>query len=216
MDEAGMDRIKLNTIFIALVVLLRACCGDCAIPRCRTCAEFFRFASTVALMVVGRIVRCFTTTAVTLIVVLCLTLRAQELEPRAYSNSPTGLNFAIVGYGNAKGSVLTDPSLPLDNVSNESHVALFAYATTLNVLGKSAKVDVIVPYVWLTANGVAFGVPRQRYVTGFADPAFRFSMNFIGAPALTAAEFKDYRQNFILARACASLRRSANTTATSS
>jgi hypothetical protein len=33
---------------------------------------------------------------------------------------------------------------------------------------------------------------------GFADPAFRFSMNFIGAPALTAAEFKDYRQNLIL------------------
>ena len=55
----------------------------------------------------------------------------------------------------------------------------------------------IVPYVWLAAKGVAFGLPRERYVTGFADPALRFSMNFIGAPALTAAEFKDYRQNFI-------------------
>jgi hypothetical protein len=124
-------------------------------------------------------------------------LRAQDLEPRAYSNSPIGLNFAIVGYGYAKGSVLTDPSLPLDNVSNESHVAVFAFATTLNVLGKSAKFDVIVPYVWLAAKGVAFGLPRERYVTGFADPALRFSMNFIGAPALTAAKFKDYRQNFI-------------------
>ena len=100
--------------------------------------------------------------------------RAEDLEPRAYSNS-TGLNFAIVGYGYAKGSVLIDPSLPLDNVSNESHVVLFAYATTLNVLDKSAKFDVIVPYVCLTANRVAFGMPRQRYVTGFADPAFRFS-----------------------------------------
>jgi hypothetical protein len=124
-------------------------------------------------------------------------LRAQDLEPRAFSNSPTGLNFAIVGYGYAKGSVLTDPSLPLDNVSNESHIAVFAYVTTLNVLGKSAKFDVNVPYVWLTAKGAAFGMPRQRYVTGFADPALRFSMNFIGAPALTAVEFKDYRQNFI-------------------
>ena len=133
-------------------------------------------------MVVGRIVRCLTTTAATLILALCLTLRAQDLEPRAYSNSPTGLNFAIVGYGYAKGSVLTDPSLPLDNVSNESHVGLFAYATTLNVLGKSAKFDVIVPYSSLAAKGLVFGVPRERYVTGFADPAFRFSMNFIGAP----------------------------------
>ena len=125
-------------------------------------------------MVVGRIVRCFTTTA-TLIVALCLTLRAQELEPRAYSNSPTGLNFAIVGYGYANGSVLTDPSLPLDNVSNESHVALFAYATTLNVLGKSAKVDVIVPYVWLTANGAR---PRR------AAPAVRHGLRRPGVSFL--------------------------------
>ena len=94
--------------------------------------------------------------------------------------------------------MLTDPSLPLENVSNESHVGVFAYATTLNVLGKSAKFDVIVPYVSLAAKGLVFGLPHERYVTGFADPAFRFSMNFIGAPALTAAEFKDYRQDFIL------------------
>ena len=129
---------------------------------------------------------------------LCATLRAQDLEPRAYSNSPTGLSFAIAGYAYVKGTVLTDPSLPLENVSNEAHVGVFAYATTLNVLGKSAKFDMIVPYTSLAAKGLVFGLPRERYVTGFADPAFRFSMNFIGAPALTAAEFKDYRQDFIL------------------
>ncbi len=70
-------------------------------------------------MIVARIVRCFTTTAATLIVAVCSMLRAQDLEPRAYSNSPTGLNFVIAGYGYAEGSVLTDPSLPLDNVSND-------------------------------------------------------------------------------------------------
>jgi len=130
--------------------------------------------------------------------ILCATLRAQDLEPRAYSNSPTGMNFAIAGYAYLKGTVLTDPSLPLENVSNEAHVGVFAYATTLNVLGKSAKFDMIVPYMSLAAKGLVFGVPHERYVTGFADPAFRFSMNFIGAPALTAAQFKNYRQDFIL------------------
>ncbi|MEZ0258890.1 MAG: transporter [Chthoniobacter sp.] len=128
----------------------------------------------------------------------CSALRAQDLEPRAYSNSPTGLNFVIVGYGYAKGSVLTDPSLPLENVSNEAHVGIFAYATTLNVLGNSAKFDMIVPYTSLAAKGLVFGQPQARFVNGFADPAFRFSMNFIGAPAMTAPEFKNYRQNFIL------------------
>ena len=56
------------------------------------------------------------------------TLHAQDLEPRAYSNSPIGLNFAIAGYAYAKGDVLTDPSLPLENVSNESHVGVFGFA----------------------------------------------------------------------------------------
>ena len=66
------------------------------------------------------------------------------------------------------------------------------------MLGQSAKFDFIVPYASLAAKGLVFGLPHERYVNGFADPAFRFSMNFIGAPALTAAEFKNYRQDFIL------------------
>jgi hypothetical protein len=148
---------------------------------------------------VRRIVRLVTIANLALtLTVVPFFAQAQDLEPRAYSNSPTGLNFAIAGYGYAKGTVLTDPSVPLDNVSNESHVGIFAYATTLNVLGKSAKFDMIVPYMSLAAKGLVLGVPHARYVTGFADPAFRFSMNFIGAPALTAEEFKDYRQDFIL------------------
>ena len=143
--------------------------------------------------------RCFTIAAVALTMVsLCSVVRAQDLEPRAYSNSPTGLNFLIAGYAYANGSVLTDPSLPLDNVTNDSHLGIFAFATTLNVMGKSAKFDVIVPAGSLYAKGLAFGLPHERFVTGLADPAFRFSINFIGAPALTAAEFKNYRQNFIL------------------
>ena len=150
-------------------------------------------------MIAGKIVRQFTSAAIALAAVLLgSTTLAQDLEPRAYSNSPTGLSFLIAGYGYAEGSVLTDPSVPVENVSNNTHVGVFAYATTLNVLGKSAKFDMIVPYASLAAKGLVFGLPHERYVTGFADPAFRFSMNFIGAPALTAAEFKNYRQDFIL------------------
>ena len=33
-----------------------------------------------------------------------MSICAQDLEPRAYSNSPIGLNFALGGYGYAKGS----------------------------------------------------------------------------------------------------------------
>jgi hypothetical protein len=92
----------------------------------------------------------------------CSDLSAQDLEPRAYSNSPVGTNFVILGYGYASGTVLTDPSLPIENVSNESHIGILAYARVLNVFGKSAKFDMIVPFAGLRAEGLVFGQPHER------------------------------------------------------
>src|SRR6188472_2619627 len=100
-----------------------------------------------------------TVIAVTLAaVMLTSAIRAQDLEPRAYSNSPTGLNFLIAGYGYATGSVMTDPAVPLDNVSNDAHIGVLAYVRTLNVFDKSAKCEVVVPYGSLFAKGVLFGM----------------------------------------------------------
>jgi len=131
-------------------------------------------------------------------VMFCARLPAQDLEPRAYSNSPIGLHFVLVGYAYSTGKLLTDPSLPVENVSIASHVGVLGGATVVNVLGQSAKLELVIPYVELGAKGEVFGIPHARYIDGLGDPLFRFSMNFIGAPALTAAEFSKYRQNFIL------------------
>jgi hypothetical protein len=55
-----------------------------------------------------------------LAVLLVLTLasaeaRAQQLEPRAYSPSPVGVNFVGLGAVYSGGSVLADPALPIKN-----------------------------------------------------------------------------------------------------
>jgi hypothetical protein len=42
------------------------------------------------------------------------------------------------------------------------------------------------------------GQRREREVSGFHDPRFRFSVNFYGAPALSLKEFTTYRQDVIL------------------
>jgi hypothetical protein len=42
------------------------------------------------------------------------------------------------------------------------------------------------------------GQPRERNVSGFNDPLFRFSANFIGAPALSLQEFANYQQDVII------------------
>ena len=51
----------------------------------------------------------------------------------------------------------------------------------------SGKIDVVVPYAWLSVFADLEGQPREREVSGFANPRFRFSVNFYGAPALSLA-----------------------------
>jgi hypothetical protein len=46
---------------------------------------------------------------------------AQDLEPRAYSNLPIGLNFVLGGYGYSEGGVATDLSLPLRDANLRAH-----------------------------------------------------------------------------------------------
>ena len=40
---------------------------------------------------------------------------AQDMEPRAYSSAPIGTNFIAVGAGNARGALLFDPALPIED-----------------------------------------------------------------------------------------------------
>ena len=123
---------------------------------------------------------------------------AQELEPRAYSNAPVGLNFLVTGFSYVEGGIATDPAGPIENAELAVWGPVLGYARTLDVAGKSAKVDVVVPYGFLSGTADVAGQARDREVSGFWDPKLRFSMNFFGAPALAAQEFARYRQDWIM------------------
>lgn len=123
---------------------------------------------------------------------------AQDLEPRAYVNTPVGLNFLIAAYGYTNGNVVIDPSLPLKNVQVETHGMFLAYVRSLDVWGKSGKFQLVLPSAWADGTGDVIGQPRERQVLGLADPKVRFSVNFYGAPALSLQQFKDYKQDLII------------------
>jgi hypothetical protein len=123
---------------------------------------------------------------------------AQDLEPRAYGNTPVGLNFAIASYAYSAGGVATDPAIPLENADLEIHAALLAYARSLDVWGRAGKIDVVVPYAWLSGTADFAGLPRERQVGGFADLRVRASVLLYGAPALELAEFESYEQDLIV------------------
>ena len=123
---------------------------------------------------------------------------AQQLEPRFYVNTPTGINSLLAGYSYTEGNVASDPSLPIDDADLRTNSAVLVLARTLGIRGRSSKVDVVVPYTWLSGTALVDGDPVRREVSGFADPRFRYSVNFHGAPALSMREFSGYRQDLIL------------------
>ena len=51
---------------------------------------------------------------------------AQDLEPRAYTNVPRGLNFVLAGYSYSQGAVVFDPTIPLENADIHIHGIVFA------------------------------------------------------------------------------------------
>jgi hypothetical protein len=124
--------------------------------------------------------------------------RAQSLEPRAYSPAPTGLNFVIAGIAMTDGALSFDTSVPLTDADIETVGPILAYARTLDLLGKSGKVDVILPFARLSGSALFEGDPVSREVTGAADPLARLSVILHGAPAMSPAEFRGYRQDLVI------------------
>jgi len=114
---------------------------------------------------------------------------AQEIEPRAYSPSPSGVNFLVMAGGYSEGGVLTDPSLPVTDIEAKINALGFGYGRTFGMFGHSANVAVAVPYITVKASG---NIGEQRATAtreGIGDTKLRLAMNLIGGPAMTPREF---------------------------
>jgi hypothetical protein len=119
---------------------------------------------------------------------------AQQLEPRAYSPSPVGTNFAGMGYLYSSGGAVTDPSVPITNIHARVNTAAPFYGRTFGLLGRQASVTLTTPYAWARVSGDVQEVNRTVDRVGFADPQIRLSVNLIGNPALTPEEFRRHIQ----------------------
>jgi hypothetical protein len=119
---------------------------------------------------------------------------AQDLEPRAYSESPVGTNFVVVPYSHTAGGVLTDPTLPVDDVSASLNGVAVGYFRAMNVLGRSANFTVVAPYAWGTVEGNVLEQMQAIRRSGQPDGRIRFAINLKGAPAMNLREFLQYRR----------------------
>jgi hypothetical protein len=116
-------------------------------------------------------------------------LRAQELEPRAYSPSPVGFNIFAVAFTHNTGDLNFDPSLPITDASASINVGALAYVRTLGLAGRSANLGIALPYVRGDLEGIYLGDPIAAYRSGLGDPRVRLAVNLRGAPAMTPQEF---------------------------
>jgi hypothetical protein len=136
--------------------------------------------------------------AVFLLLFTAMQAHAGEIEPRAYVNTPVGVNFLLAGYVYSDGGLSIAGSSPIKDAQLKMQTGVLAYARSLDVWGKSGKFDVILPYSELSGTAMVAGQPRERDVSGLNDPRFRFSVNFYGAPALSVQEFENYQQDIII------------------
>jgi len=120
-------------------------------------------------------------------------LRAQDLDPRAYAVTPLGTNFVGIGFGRSWGDVTFDPSLPVSDVTARLGAVSLGYYRSLDFFGRSANVRVAFPYGWGHLEGLLQGqfTTLDRY--GLIDARAQFTVNLMGAPAMTRPEFRQYR-----------------------
>ena len=111
---------------------------------------------------------------------------AQEIEARAYSNAPIGMNFITGGIAQAKsGSYkLTTEAVSLTHV--------------FDVFGQSGRLTLVLPYAEISGTGRAGAQGLNASAEGLSDPLIKASVNLYGAPALSLSEFSSYQQDLII------------------
>ncbi len=122
----------------------------------------------------------------------------QELEARAYANTPVGVNFIGIGYGYSAGNVFFDPSLPFEDTDARTSVFFTRYVRSLSLFGKPAKIKATLPWANGHWEGFLDGEFRTRDATGLGDGRLGFDLLLSGAPPLKPSEFADYQQQTIV------------------
>ncbi len=129
---------------------------------------------------------------------------AQDLEPRRWSQMPTGINFAGIGIGHIEGDIFFDPVLLVEEATFDLEAVGLVYIRSFSVAGKSARVDFSLPYRAGRWEGTVDGEFVHFRRRGLSDPRIRFSMLLYGGPAQTPAEFaKSKRSNTVVGAAVA-------------
>jgi hypothetical protein len=91
---------------------------------------------------------------------------AQDLTPRAYIITPIHTNAVTLTFSFLNGGVLFNPTLPISDVTANSKMQIFSYFHTMDFLGRSANIAVVLPYGAGNFQGKSLGTQQEVYRSG--------------------------------------------------
>lgn len=117
---------------------------------------------------------------------------AQDLEPRRWSQLPTGQNFLSMTYAHTNGDINVDPTIGIEDAKMKVDTALAGYVRGFKLAGRSARIEV--RQAWQTGrwDGIVNGLPKTVERDGFSDTIVRVAINLVGPPPLAAREYGAY------------------------
>jgi hypothetical protein len=122
---------------------------------------------------------------------------AQDLAPRAYVITPVHSNAVTVTWAFYDGGVNFSGAIPA-TATGTYYVPIISYYHSLSFIGRSANINVSLPYGVGNFEAAALGKHRSAYRSGLLDVGVRFSVNLKGGPAMQMEQFSKWKQKTIL------------------
>ena len=112
--------------------------------------------------------------------------------------TPVHSNALTLTYSFQDGNVVFDPTLPISNSTGRISTEIASYFHSMSLFGRSANVNVSLPYSIGHFQAVINGQEQEIYRSGLAPTALRVSINLAGASAMNVQEFSRWKQKTLI------------------
>src|SRR5271166_6432708 len=123
---------------------------------------------------------------------------AQDLSPRAYLITAVHSNALALTYYFYDGGLNFAGTIPVTGATGTYSVPIATYYHSFNFFGRSANMNVSLPYGVGNFSGQVLGTDRSIYRSGLLDFTARLSVNLKGGPAMAPKEYAKWHQKMLL------------------
>lgn len=131
-------------------------------------------------------------------VVLCLSVRGQDLAPRAYIITPLHSNAITISYEYHHGDLAFNGTVPIVDGRAQISVPVISWFHSMNILGRTANFTAAFPYGAGTFYGTVLGSETDAYRSGGFDSVYRASINLWGGPSMDIQQFQKWTQKTLV------------------